>query len=113
MPKRLRLRELAELRAAFNLLRLRQAMPGLDEKPARADRGGDRRRRRDCPRHRRAPGCARRRIDAALAATAAARDPRARRAALALSGLRMALYLRMPHRPWCPRHPATPAVAAA
>ena len=105
------LRELAELRAAFNLLRLRQAMPGLDEDlraPIEAAIAGA----AGIARGTAEPGLARRRIDAALAATAAARDPRARRAALALSGLRMALFPDAPP-PLVPPHPATPAVAAA
>ncbi|MDB5375474.1 MAG: hypothetical protein JWP04_4116, partial [Belnapia sp.] len=78
------LRELAELRAAFNLLRLRQALPGLAaacqgpvEAAIAAIAHG-------------ASGTLER-IDAALAMTLAAQPP-ARTAALALSGLRLALF---------------------
>ena len=85
-------RELAELRAAFNLLRLRQVGPGLDlglrqaidaaiAATASLARGGV------------DQAAARRQIDAALTA---ASDAPGRPAALALSGLRMALFPEAP-----------------
>ncbi|MBL6456161.1 FUSC family protein [Belnapia sp. T6] len=82
-------RELAELRAAFNLLRLREVAAGLPAalrpaiEAAVAATGA-------LARGRLAPEAALARIDAALAA--ALPEPAARPAALALSGLRMALF---------------------
>lgn len=84
-------RELAELRAAFNLLRLRQAEPALGEAERRtveraiAATAG-------LVRGSTAAEAALARIDAALLATLPAGGGDARAAALALSGLRMALF---------------------
>ncbi|SDB65721.1 Uncharacterized membrane protein YccC [Belnapia rosea] len=84
-------RELAELRAAFNLLRLRRAAPVLAEATQRAveDAIGA---TAGLVRGSLAPEAALARIDAAL--FAALPEPSARPAALALSGLRMALFPR-------------------
>jgi uncharacterized membrane protein YccC len=83
--------ELAELRAALNLVRLREAAPGLDPalrrmvEDAVAAVGAEVLSASDS-------ADTLRRLDQALAATASAAEPRARPAAQALSGLRMALF---------------------
>ena len=91
-------RELAELRAAFNLLRLRQAAPALGEAERRvveaaiAATAG-------LVRGSMAAEAVLARIDAALAATCGTAGPGIRPAALALSGLRMALFPEAPPPP--------------
>lgn len=85
-------RELAELRAAFNLLRLRQVGPGLDPRSRLAIDAAIAA-TASLARGETEPAAARSRIDAALAA---ASDTPARPAALALSGLRMALFPEAP-----------------
>ena len=92
------LRELAELRAAFNLLRLRQAMPGLGE-AARAPVAAAIAATAGLARGGLPPAAALARIDAALAATCGTAGPGIRPAALALSGLRMALFPEAPPPP--------------
>ncbi|WP_052214449.1 FUSC family protein [Belnapia sp. F-4-1] len=84
-------RELAELRAAFNLLRLRAAVPALAAAEQRAVEAAIAATagsvRGSVPKD-----AALARIDAALLATLHPGDAAARAAALALSGLRMALF---------------------
>ena len=91
--------ELAELRAAINVMRLREATPLLPPGPGaaaaaalaavaalargpRRDQGGDQA----------APEAVLARLDAALGACIGGREPAVRAAALALSGLRRALF---------------------